>query len=67
MHATRIYMGADIFETEFTGAGTVMVASPYEFGHTMSKACVLLYDCTTEKAQGVILQVYASPRTRPCA
>ena len=67
MRATRIYMGADIVEMEFTGAGTVMVASPYEFGHTMSNVCVLLYDCTTEKAQGVILQVYASPCTRPFA
>lgn len=54
--AIQVSMGGDILETEFTGAGTVMVASPYEFGHTMSEACVFLYDCTTEKAQGVILQ-----------
>jgi hypothetical protein len=42
-----------IVETHFTGAGTVLVSSPYEFNRQGKEACILLYDCTTERASGV--------------
>jgi hypothetical protein len=42
-----------IVETHFTGAGTVLVSRPYEFSRQGKETCILLYDCTTEKASGV--------------
>ena len=45
-----------IHETEFIGSGTVLVASPYEFSSIFKESCVLIYDCTTERASGVLIQ-----------
>ena len=48
-HALRFSMtGADvaegsIVETHFTGAGTVLVSSPYEFNRQGKEACILLW------------------------
>jgi len=55
-HSLRMSMsGADsaegaIVETHFAGAGTILVSN-----RQGKEACILLYDCSTERASGVRL------------